>query len=68
MLDPQTVVVYRSQMEKIQDEFWMAHPEIALVALGFFLVIFAGFFLKFVWTWFSFDRLFKKTWKDRRFH
>jgi hypothetical protein len=67
MLDPQSVVVYRSQMEKVQDEFWMAHPEIAMFFFGLVLVVFASFFLKFAWEWFSMNRLFKRRWKGDRY-
>jgi NhaP-type Na+/H+ or K+/H+ antiporter len=64
--DPQKVIVYRSQMEQVQDEFWMAHPEIAMIVFGLFLLAFGLFFLRFVWTWFSFNKHFNRIWKDRR--
>lgn len=45
MNDPTKIIVYHSQMEQLQDEFWMAH---GLEVLGWggaaFLVFFA-----FVW-------------------
>ena len=61
MSDPtQKVVVYRSQMEQVQDEFWMAHPE---VALG--LVAFVVFFFLIVWAKIAIDSWsFRKKWNE----
>ena len=63
--NPQKIVVYRSQMEQIQDEFWMAHPEIALMLAGLVVALLAAFFIKFVWDYYSFNKFFNKDWKKQ---
>ncbi len=39
-MKPQTVIVYRSRQEQLQDEFLAEHPEYGLVLVGGLVLLF----------------------------
>lgn len=46
MNQPQTIIVYRSRGEQLQDEFIQEHPEAILWFLGFIIVAFVVYGLQ----------------------